>query len=178
MDRNVSRKFYKSKVWQDTRRAYADSVDWICERCGKPGKIVHHKKHLTMTSINDPFQTVGFKNLELLCHDCHNKEHFGSKDGRLQFDEDGNVISMQEDRARLLIVQGEEKAAREYIEEIQTPDDILYLLDDALDDAHVDDDICSFVDAYRYETARLIIECRVISDFLNLTRCQYTVVRV
>ena len=51
------------------------------------GTIVHHKQHLNMQNINNPAITVSFDNLELLCLDCHNKEHFASND----FDVSGEV---------------------------------------------------------------------------------------
>lgn len=72
--------FYTSKAWRETRSAYLRNADGLCERCrasGKfvPGKIVHHKKHITPNNINDPNVTLSFSNLELLCDACHNKEH-------------------------------------------------------------------------------------------------------
>jgi 5-methylcytosine-specific restriction endonuclease McrA len=87
-------KFYKSKAWQKCRQAYFIYRHGICERCGRPGEIVHHKEYLTPANINDPNITMGFDNLELLCQDCHNKEHSKQscvKDG-LMFDDDGNLM--------------------------------------------------------------------------------------
>lgn len=85
--------FYKSKAWQECRDAFFKSKFGICERCGDPGVIVHHKVHLTPGNIIDPNVTLNWENLELLCQDCHNKEHGGAStaDG-LAFDEDGNLI--------------------------------------------------------------------------------------
>lgn len=51
------------------------------------GRIVHHKIHLNSKNIYNPNLTMSFDNLELLCQDCHNKEHFASSD----FDLDGEV---------------------------------------------------------------------------------------
>ncbi|AFK87427.1 MULTISPECIES: HNH endonuclease signature motif containing protein [Thermoanaerobacterium] len=87
-------KFYKSRAWQEVRQAYFIYRHGICERCGRPGEIVHHKEYLTPLNINDPNITLSFDNLELLCLDCHNKEHSKQdsvKDG-LMFDDDGNLI--------------------------------------------------------------------------------------
>ncbi len=57
------------------------------------GKIVHHRIHLTESNINDPAITLAFNNLELLCHDCHNKEHFKNESGaRYTFDANGEII--------------------------------------------------------------------------------------
>lgn len=87
-------RFYKSKAWQEVRQAYFIYQHGICERCGKPGEIVHHKIYLTPENINDPNITLSFDNLELLCQDCHNKEHSTKMpvaEG-LAFDDEGNLI--------------------------------------------------------------------------------------
>lgn len=85
--------FYISRSWEETRAAYLMSQDYICERCGQPAKIVHHKRYLTRENINDPSVTLAWDNLEALCQDCHNREHHKRmKRGRCRFDEDGNII--------------------------------------------------------------------------------------
>lgn len=76
MAREFAKKFYRSDAWRRTREAYYKYQCGICERCGAAGDIVHHKKYLTPQNINDPHVALDFKNLELLCQDCHNKEHF------------------------------------------------------------------------------------------------------
>ena len=85
--------FYSSKVWKRTRAAYMESVHRICERCGKPAAIVHHKHYITAGNLNDPSVTLDFANLEALCRDCHNKEHFEGRscEPGLYFDSDGNL---------------------------------------------------------------------------------------
>ena len=75
MAKEYAKKFYNSKAWIDCKTAYIKSVFGLCERCGKPGYIVHHKKYITPQNINDPNITLNFDNLEYLCLDCHNKEH-------------------------------------------------------------------------------------------------------
>lgn len=87
-------KFYKSKAWQECRQAYFIYRHGICERCGRPGEIVHHKVYLTPENINDPNIILSFDNLELLCQDCHNKEHSAKLPvaGGLAFDENGDLI--------------------------------------------------------------------------------------
>lgn len=40
------------------------------------GEIVHHKIYIGYKNIYNPNVTLNFNNLELLCRDCHNKEHF------------------------------------------------------------------------------------------------------
>lgn len=42
----------------------------------KPGYIVHHKHYITADNINDPSVTLNWDNLEYLCFDCHQAEHF------------------------------------------------------------------------------------------------------
>ena len=89
--------FYKTAAWLKCREAYIKSVGGLCERClaeGKivPGYIVHHKIHLTPFNVTDPSITLNFDNLEYLCHDCHNKEHFKEQIvKRYKIDEYGNV---------------------------------------------------------------------------------------
>jgi len=86
-------KFYKGKRWQQCRNAYYIFKYGICERCGNAGSIVHHKIYITPKNINDPDITLSFDNLELLCEDCHKKEH--SKQlpisDEIIFDDMGNV---------------------------------------------------------------------------------------
>lgn len=89
-------KFYKSTAWQKCRAAYVKEKFGICERCGKPGKIVHHKIYLTPDNINCPEITMNFNNLELVCKACHNQEHIAicdryTREG-LDFDKDGKLI--------------------------------------------------------------------------------------
>lgn len=81
--RSADPNFYKDKLWERCRADYMKSVGGMCERCRKkgrivPAKIVHHIRHLTLENQNDPNIAYSFDNLEALCLDCHNKEHFGS----------------------------------------------------------------------------------------------------
>jgi len=78
------RAFYKSTAWQRCRSAYISYRGGLCERCmangvATPGYIVHHKEYITMETLSDPEIALSFNNLELLCLDCHNKEHFKRK---------------------------------------------------------------------------------------------------
>ena len=86
--------FYVSPAWIKCRRAYAESVGGMCERCYASGKIVpgtqvHHKIRLTPQNINNPEITLNWDNLELLCDDCHNDEH--KKGVRWRTDAEGHV---------------------------------------------------------------------------------------
>lgn len=97
--RSIDDKFYKRKAWESTRDLYLKSVDGLCERCLAnglyvPAVHVHHKAHLNSTNIADPEIAYGFKNLEALCLECHNKEHFRSGK-RYKFDNDGNIVYME-----------------------------------------------------------------------------------
>ena len=71
-------KFYKSSQWVKVRQAYFNYRFGLCERCGMPGKIVHHKKYISSSNIFNPEVTLNFDNLELLCLNCHNNEHIAS----------------------------------------------------------------------------------------------------
>lgn len=85
MSKDYAKKFYSSKRWQDCRNGYAAARGHLCERClarGEyvPGEIVHHKQHLTPSTINDPMVALNWSNLELLCRKCHADEHGASWD--------------------------------------------------------------------------------------------------
>lgn|SRR5690554_4519877 len=90
-----AKKFYKSTAWKKCRESYIAKVHGLCERCGSPGKIVHHKIYINSENINDPNVTLNHSNLEYLCQVCHNKEHFEKyspiREG-LTFDDEGNLI--------------------------------------------------------------------------------------
>ena len=90
MAKEYSRKFYNSKEWRRTSKAYAQSKNGVCERCIKEGivkpyVIVHHKKHITQKNIGNNEITLSWDNLEALCMDCHNMEH-GIKDNKYKFE--------------------------------------------------------------------------------------------
>ena len=89
--------FYKSRAWQNCAKAYAKSKGGLCERCLKDGKvtagvIVHHKVHITPQNILDPTVTLNWDNLELVCRDCHAKEHGVKR--RYRVDECGRVTPL------------------------------------------------------------------------------------
>lgn len=94
---DFAKRFYKSRPWQDTSRAYAKSVGGLCESCMrqgvyKAGELVHHKIHITPENINDPNITLNWNNLELLCRECHAAQHDKRK-RRYRIDELGRVIT-------------------------------------------------------------------------------------
>ena len=89
--------FYNSKTWKNKRYHIFKARHGLCERCGKPGEIVHHKIYLTYDNIRDPDISLSDDNLELVCRECHAKEHEGEpviEDG-LMFDERGDIICIQ-----------------------------------------------------------------------------------
>ena len=72
--------FYNSMAWQNTSKAYRQSVGGLCECCMKrglvtPAEIVHHKTPLTDENINDLSISLSWDNLEALCRLCHAEAH-------------------------------------------------------------------------------------------------------
>lgn len=84
--------FYKSAAWQLARNIKINATQGKCERCGGVGEEVHHQIRLTLYNLSDTSISLDQKNLELLCKDCHNKEHGRFKKKENLFDEDGNFI--------------------------------------------------------------------------------------
>lgn len=90
----TQQEFYHSRAWKRLSRAFLLSRNYICERCGKPAEIAHHKQYLTAQNMTDPDIALNPANLEALCMDCHNREHFGrggATAAGLVFDENGNI---------------------------------------------------------------------------------------
>ncbi|MDR3136763.1 MAG: HNH endonuclease [Coriobacteriales bacterium] len=73
--RAFAARFYNSRAWHRARRSYGISRHHLCEVCGKPADVVHHKLALTPQNIHDPNITLSWDNLQLLCADCHAKAH-------------------------------------------------------------------------------------------------------
>lgn len=93
-------KFYHSTLWRKTRRAFLESVNYTCARCGAVGNLVHHKIPLDDKKVDDPHFSISFDNLECLCKSCHDSIHH-KLEGRngnenqyfnVGFDENGDVI--------------------------------------------------------------------------------------
>ena len=94
---DIQQAFYKSKAWQKCRAAYIAKAGGLCERCLArgyyvPGYIVHHKEYIDLDNITDPEVLLSFDNLEYLCQECHNQEHFGEKK-RFVVNADGSVVA-------------------------------------------------------------------------------------
>lgn len=93
-DPNIAKK-YRSKRWRITRQLYL-SIHPFCERCLKEGiykeaYIVHHKDYVTDKNYQDDNIFYNLDNLESICIEHHNQEHFANNQEYL-FDSEGNVI--------------------------------------------------------------------------------------
>lgn len=103
--------FYQSKAWKDIRKYIWLKQNCLCARCNKAVYvggiskwlpkdkrligIVHHKEYLNDINIYDTNISLNEDNLEGICIDCHNKEHFegtGVTKDDVMFDEQGNLI--------------------------------------------------------------------------------------
>lgn len=96
MAKEFAAAFYNSSTWHKCREAYIKSVGGLCEDClakglYRPAKVVHHIKHITPETINDPAVCYGFDNLRAVCQDCHAEEH-KRKNDRYIVGENGEII--------------------------------------------------------------------------------------
>lgn len=92
--KDFARDFYRSKEWKKVSTAYMTSRFYLCERCGSPATICHHKIYLNAQNINDPEISLNPDRLECLCQDCHNKEH-SLKRTITRFDDSGNIVGVK-----------------------------------------------------------------------------------
>lgn len=77
-------KLYRSTKWRKLRKQKI-AQNPVCERCVKNGiykpvEIVHHKEYVTDKNYWKDEVFFNIDNLESLCLDCHNTEHFGEKE--------------------------------------------------------------------------------------------------
>lgn len=90
-------KLYNSAKWKKVRKLKL-AISPFCERCQEKGLynsayIVHHKDYITQENYQDGNVFFNLDNLESLCIECHNKEHFEGKDKKeYTFDENGDII--------------------------------------------------------------------------------------
>jgi len=98
--REFARSFYQSRAWKDCRAAFAKSRRGLCERCLergiiRPGVIVHHLVYITPENVGDPDVVLNWKNLQLVCRDCHAELHSGRDGRRYEVDELGRVTARE-----------------------------------------------------------------------------------
>lgn len=92
--------FYHSAAWQSLSRAFLLSRRYICERCGCPAEIAHHRVYLTPANLTNADISLNPDKLEALCLACHNAEHFGRGGATvrgLTFDENGDLSPVRKD---------------------------------------------------------------------------------
>ena len=96
----LTKVFYATRAWKDTRRNYKQSVGGLCERCLakgiiEPAEIIHHKIPLTVDNVSDVNISLGWNNLQALCRKCHAEVHeemYMARSGRrYKIDECGRV---------------------------------------------------------------------------------------
>lgn len=95
--REFAKGFYKSQAWKQCREAYAKSKGYLCERCldkgiYRTGEIVHHRIHINPSNISEPSVLLDWKNLQLLCRECHAEMHKRTEK-RYTVSEDGRVTA-------------------------------------------------------------------------------------
>lgn len=104
--KEYAKSFYQSDAWKKARQTAIKRANGLCERCraaGRfvPGVIVHHKKYITPGNIHDARVTLALDNLELVCEDCHNKEHKAKHAARYRFDGNGNLLPPPGEKERV-----------------------------------------------------------------------------
>ena len=112
MSRYNNQGFYRSTAWRRVSAAYMSSQGYLCERCGAPATICHHRRYLDDKNVGDPAIALNQDNLEALCQDCHNAEHGEAHDVAI-FNGSGDVIGVSP-RAATQQYQGE----RDQIDEV------------------------------------------------------------
>lgn len=78
--------FYCSKAWRDLSYSLKVKANGKCNRCGETlldfSKLIgHHTIELNEENVGNPNISLNPELIEIICHDCHNKEHrrFGNK---------------------------------------------------------------------------------------------------
>ena len=80
--------FYHSTEWRKCVKAFKSLKNYTCERCGKPGWIVHHKSPLTPENIDDPEVSLN----DAIHHQLNGRGLSEPHHHSVKFDADGNVI--------------------------------------------------------------------------------------
>lgn len=78
--------FYCRKPWRDLSYSLKVKVNGQCNRCKETildfSKLIgHHTVELNENNVDNPDIALNPELIEIICHDCHNKEHrrFGNK---------------------------------------------------------------------------------------------------
>ncbi|MFT8392387.1 MAG: HNH endonuclease signature motif containing protein [Liquorilactobacillus ghanensis] len=90
--------FYHSREWRAVRQTVLERDCYLCQECRrngivKQGNTVHHKIHLR----DDWSKRLDMNNLETICQQCHNREHFekgysNSKRKRIKKEKSAGVL--------------------------------------------------------------------------------------
>lgn len=101
MAKEFAKEFYQSQAWKKCRASFIKYKGGLCERClsaGRynPGVVVHHIQPITPANISDPEITLSFRNLRLLCVQCHADMHSSKSNRRYIVEEDGTVHAIEE----------------------------------------------------------------------------------
>lgn len=89
-------KFYHSKEWKALRNEVRNEMGMRCELCHKlirGRSICDHIEEITPRNYQDVGITLGRKNIQLLCIECHNNKTF-SEVMKFEPDNDRNVNLM------------------------------------------------------------------------------------
>jgi len=96
--------FYQTRAWRVLSKQFKRQSNGLCAICLRngdvvKGEIVHHIIPLTDKNMNDPSISLNPMNLEMVCRQCHAKEHEAiyeaqsvrKKGRRYTIDESGRV---------------------------------------------------------------------------------------
>ena len=106
MAKGFSYRFYHSTDWEQAREQALQRDCYLCQHClaqgvETPAVMVHHIVELTPANVNDPNISTSLDNLVSLCDLCHKKVHGWVRQGStrqgLAFDEDGNLVSLNDE---------------------------------------------------------------------------------
>jgi len=102
MAKEWAKSFYSSPAWAKCRKSFIRQrmgIDGgLCQECHeRPGEIVHHRAWLTPQNIDDPDYTLSYRNLEYVCHNCHDIIHgrvseITDKVVKYDFTPDGDLV--------------------------------------------------------------------------------------
>ena len=99
--------FYQQQRWVKTRDYTRKRYNYICQRCGRRGTVVHHiQPLLAQDYIDKPFEKCyGEDNLVLLCNSCHEIVHSTKQmSDKIFFDEDGQPHEIKADNKKQLFI--------------------------------------------------------------------------